>query len=173
MGTRKSLTLPIIITLVVIGVIVYLFASIKQTVVTCEKEFKFDSDVYLKETAVITLDKKKISKISVNKTIILPEKYTNEGNYISNLTSRLHDTLEYLGDNAIYSIGNDRIIVDINVSKDELVLLDNISFTVKDDLDMVINTNTKSKKSIVLTVGDTNTDGDIKNTLKKHGYSCK
>ena len=37
MATRKSKTLPIIITLIIILIIVYLFATIKQSQVTCER----------------------------------------------------------------------------------------------------------------------------------------
>ena len=70
MSSRKSMRLPIIITFIIIAVIVYLFARIKQTEVICEKTYNFDSGISLKEKVVATLDGKEIDKIDV--TINIP-----------------------------------------------------------------------------------------------------
>lgn len=173
MSTRKSMTLPIIITFVILAIIVYLFASIKQTEVTCEKVYNFDSGIYLKEEVIATLDGKRIDKLNVVKTIILPDKYSIDDTYINKIKDNLDRTLSYLGDNVKYNIGTDRIIIEINVNKNEIILLKNIDFTIDNDLEIVINSNTKSSDVITLKVGDNYTDGEFMKALKGYGYSCK
>lgn len=173
MGTRKSMTLPIIITFIIIGVIVYLFATIKQTEVVCEKTYTYDSNIFLKEHVVATIDGKKIDKLDIQKTIILPEKYLKDDTYLNMIKENLDRTLEYLGDKVKYTIGTDRITVDITVSKNEVVLLDNIDFKVKDGFQIIIDSNTKSSDVITLKVGDNYTDGEFMKKLKEDGYSCK
>lgn len=170
MSSRKSMRLPIIITFIIIAVIVYLFARIKQTEVICEKTYNFDSGISLKEKVVATLDGKEIDKIDVTKTILLPEKYTKDENYIIDIKNNLDRTLSYLGDKVSYSILDDRIIVEISVKNNEVVLLKNIKF---EDKNIVIDSNTKSSDVVTLTVGDDYTDGEFMKTLKGYGYSCK
>ena len=57
-----------------IVIIIYLFATIKQTQVVCEKTKIFDDDVRLEERVVATLDRKNIEMLNVTKNVILPEK---------------------------------------------------------------------------------------------------
>ena len=170
MNSRKSRKLPIIITFIIIAVIVFLFARIKQTEVVCEKTYSFDSGISLKEKIVATLDGKEINKLDVTKTILLPEKYIKDENYIEDIKNNLDRTLSYLGEKVSYSFLDDRIVVEISVNKNEVVLLKNISF---DDKKIIINSNTKSSDVVTLTVGDDYTDGEFMKTLKGYGYSCK
>ena len=170
MNSRKSRKLPIIITFIIIAVIVFLFARIKQTEVVCEKTYSFDSGISLKEKIVATLDGKEINKLDVTKTILLPEKYIKDENYIEDIKNNLDRTLGYLGEKVSYSFLEDRIVVEISVNKNEVVLLKNISF---DDKKIIINSNTKSSDVVTLTVGDDYTDGEFMKTLKGYGYSCK
>lgn len=170
MSSRKSMKLPIIITFIIIGVMVFLFARIKQTEVVCEKTYNFDSGIYLKEKVVATLDGKEINKLDVTKTIVLPEKYIKDEEYVSDIKNNLDRTLSYLGDKVNYNILDDRIIVEISVDKNEVVLLKNIKF---EDKKIVINSNTKSSEVVTLAVGDNYTDGEFMKTLKGLGYSCK
>lgn len=170
MSSRKSMKLPVIITFIIIGVMVFLFTRIKQTEVTCEKTYNFDSGIYLKEKVVATLDGKEIDKLDVTKTIVLPEKYLKDENYIIDIKNNLDRTLSYLGDKVSYSILDDRIIVEISVNKNEVVLLKNIKF---EDKNIIIDSNTKSSDVVTLTVGDDYTDGEFMKTLKGLGYSCK
>lgn len=171
MSTRKSMTLPIVITFLVILVMVYLFANIKQTQVTCEKKYTFDSDVRLSEEVVATLDGKKITDLSVTKVFVFSEKYAND-EYLSQIHDKLNTTLEYLGNKVRYTISDNRIIVSIHVDKNEIVLLDNIDFVRDGELKILINSNTKSNSLIPLTVGDTYTDGEFMKYFKNNGYSC-
>ena len=170
MNSRKSRKLPIIITFIIIAVIVFLFARIKQTEVVCEKTYSFDSGISLKEKIVATLDGKEINKLDVTKTILLPEKYIKDENYIEDIKNNLERTLSYLGEKVSYSFLDDRIVIEISVNKNEVVLLKNISF---DDKKIIINSNTKSSDVVTLTVGDDYTDGEFMKTLKGYGYSCK
>jgi len=170
MSSRKSMRLPIIITFIIIAVMVYLFTRIKQTEVICEKTYNFDSGISLKEKVVATLDGKEIDKLDVTKTILLPEKYTKDESYIIDIKNNLDRTLSYLGDKVSYSILDDRIVVEITVDKNEVVLLKNIKF---EDKNIVIDSNTKSSDVVTLTVGDDYTDGEFMKTLKGYGYSCK
>ena len=170
MSSRKSMRLPIIITFIVIVVMVYLFTRIKQTEVVCEKTYSFDSGISLNEKVVATLDGKEIDRLDVTKTIILPEKYIKDENYMTDIKNNLDRTLSYLGDKVNYSVLDDRIIVEISVKNNEVVLLKNIKF---EDKKIVIDSNTKSSDVVTLTVGDDYTDGEFMKTLKGLGYSCK
>lgn len=170
MSNRKSMKLPVIITFIIIAVIVFLFTRIKQTEVVCEKTYNFDSGISLNEKVVATLDGKEINKLDVTKTIMLPEKYIKDENYVNDIKDSLDRTLSYLGDNVNYSILDDRIIVEISVKTNEIVLLKNIKF---EDKKIVIDSNTKSSEVVTLAVGDDYTDGEFMKTLKGLGYSCK
>lgn len=173
MATRKSMTLPIIITFIIILIIVYLFTTIKQSQVVCEKTNTYDSNIVLNEKVVSVMDGKKITSLSITKTIILPDKFINDDVHLNSIRNALDNTLEYLGNKVKYTILDDRIIVNIEVSKNEVVLLNNIDFIVNDDLEIKINSNTKSSDVITLTVGDNYTDGEFMKRLKNNGYRCK
>ena len=173
MGSRKSMKLPIIVVFIVIAFMVYLFANIKQTTVTCEKKSKFVDDIQVKDEVVTVLDGKKIKKIDVTKKIILPSKYLKNSVYVDKIKSSLDRTLEYLGDNVKYVYDDNKIIVKISVSKNEVVLLNNIRFVTTDDLEVIVDSNTKSSNVVTLTVGDNYTDGEFMKRMKKSGYSCK
>ena len=72
-----------------------------------------------------------------------------------------------------YTISEDRIVVTIEVRKNEILLLDNIRFTIENGLQIHINSNTKSSEVIPLTIGDSYTDGEFMTFMKSRGYSCK
>ena len=173
MNTRKSMKLPIIITFLIIAIIVYLFATIKQTKVTCVKNNTYDDNIHLNEEVETIIDGRKIKSIKVTKTIILPEKYTKSDTYLNSIKYALDNTLEYLGDKVNYTIGVDRIVVKIEVDSNETILLDNIDFIVNNDLQIVIDSNIKSNNSVTLSIGDNYTDGELMKKLKNNGFSCK
>ena len=172
MTTRKSMTFPVVITVIIILIIVYLFATIKQTEIICNRVRPFDKDVKVTEDINTIIDGKKITGITVVKTIVLPSAYADE-THLNSIKYSLQKTLEYLGDKVKYSINDNIIKVTINVHKNEIVLLNNISFVVNDDLEIIINSNTKSSEVIPITVGDNYTDGEFMMHMKNYGYSCK
>lgn len=174
MNTRKSMTLPIIITLIFIVIIIYLFMNLKQSKVICEKNTSYDGGFKVKELIESKTDGKKINSIKVTKTIYVADRYINNTDSIEEIKSVIENTLDYLGDKVSYSVLDDRIIIVITVSKDELVLLDNINFVDNGGkVEVVIDTNTKSSGVISLAVGDSYTDGELMKRLKNKGYSCK
>ena len=72
-----------------------------------------------------------------------------------------------------YNVLDNKLIVTINVHNDELLLLDNIEFFVNDDIQIHINSNTKSSDVITLKIGDNYSDGEFMKRMKNNGYSCK
>ena len=110
---------------------------------------------------------------TITKTIILPEKYTKNDTYLNSIKSSLDITLEYLGNKAKITVEENRVIVKIKVKKDEVVLLNNINFNVNDDLQIEVDSNTKSSNVVTLSVGDNYTDGEFMKRLKNNGYTCK
>ena len=67
MNTRKSMTVPIVLTFIIITIIVYLFVTIEQSEVTCEKVKTFDGDVRLTEKLIAVTDGKEINSIKLEK----------------------------------------------------------------------------------------------------------
>ena len=172
MSTRKSMTFPIILTFIIIVIIVYFFVTIKQTEVVCNKTNLYDGNIQIAEEIHTMLDGKKITGMNLTKTFILPDKFADEGHF-DLVRASLNNTLEYLGDKVKYNILDNKLIVTINVHKDELLLLDNIEFFVNDDIQIHINSNTKSSDVITLKIGDNYSDGEFMKRMKNNGYACK
>lgn len=173
MNTRKSMKFPIFITFIAIAIVVFLFMNIKQSQVVCEMTTNFDGDIRLYEEMIATMDGKKITEMNITKIIVLPPKYASDDKYFYRIQKRLDETLEYLGESVKYTIGNDRITVKINVKKNEMILLKNISLKGTPDLEIDVNSNTKSSDVVTLSVGDNYTDGELMKRLKNNGYTCK
>lgn len=172
MSTRKSFRLPIFLTLVFIIIIIYLFSTIKQSQVVCQKSKIMDAGIRINEKVESTLDNKEIKSIVVTKKIVLPNKFSHE-KYLNSIEFSLKKTLDYLKDKVSYIIDKDMIIVKIEVKKDEIVLLDNIEFFDNGQLEVKINSNTKSSDIIALKVGDNFTVGELMKKFKNYDYVCK
>lgn len=172
MGTRKSMKFPIIIAFIFIVIIVSFFSFINQTEVSCVKTSDFN-EIHLSEEITSEIDGKHISHLIVTKTIFLSPKYANNEAYLEEIKEALNRTLEYLGNKVKYSFLEDRIIVRIDVRKNEIILLDNIRFDASNNMAIQINSNTKSNEVIPLAIGDNYTDGEFMKFLKNSGYSCK
>jgi len=173
MATKKNMTLPIIIAVIFLIIIIYLFATIKQTEVSCTKNYNYDANVRLVEDLKVMVDGKEIKSIVLKKSIILSDKYADD-THLNSLHASLDNTLEYLGKDVRYSIGDNYIVVKASISKDkQLVLLNNIDFQNTNDLHIIINSNTKSSDVIKLAVGDNYTEGELMMHLKNRGYTCQ
>ena len=172
MATRKSMTLPVVLTIIIISIMVYLFTIIKQTEVVCDKTTSYDADVKVIENVIATLDGKEITNLNVSKKIILPDKYNNEST-INGIKYSLEKTLSYLENRVEYTSTDYGLLVNIKIDDNKLVLLDNISFFENDNLEIKVDSNTKSSNVVVLSVGDNYTDGELMKRLKNSGYSCK
>ena len=172
MATRKSMTLPVILTFIVISIMVFLFVNFKQTEIVCEKSTSYDLDTKVIEDVIVTLDGKSIINMNITKKIVLPDKYNND-NKIDELKYYLNNTLSYLGSRVSYTSTDYGLLININISDNKLILLDNISFSDNGDLEINIDSNVKSSDVVVLSVGDNYTDGELMKRLKNNGYSCK
>lgn len=173
MGTRKSMKLPIIITFIMIIIIIYLFATLQQDKVECEKTTTYDNGVKLTENIASIVDSNSISNIHLVKRITLPERFLRDDTYKNSVKYSLENTLDYLGKKVKYTTTTDSVVVTIDISKDELVLLDNIDFDGDDDLGIEIDTSTVSGDVITLKVGDKYTTGELMKKLKNNSYVCR
>ena len=173
MGTRKSMKLPIIITFIMIIIIIYLFATLQQDKVECEKTTTYDNGVKLTENITSIADSNSISNIHLVKRITLPERFLRDDTYKNSVKYSLENTLDYLGKKVKYTTTTDSVVVTIDISKDELVLLDNIDFDGDDDLGIEIDTSTVSGDVITLKVGDKYTTGELMKKLKNNSYVCR
>ena len=167
MNTRRSMKLPIIIVFIFIVIVVSFFTSIKQKEVTCRKRKEF-SNVVVDEVVISKIDSKRIRSIDVTKTIYFNGNHNSKD--IEKVVDSLDNTLSYLDKKVKYTISEDKIIIHINVNKNEVVLLDNIIFN---NLEVKVNSNTKSSDVITLKVLDNYTDGEYMKRLKGKGYRCK
>lgn len=172
MSTRKSMKAPVFIALMFIVIIVYLFSTLKQSTISCNKTTVYDADIKLIETVVANTDGKKITALYVTKKIILPEQFNNNST-INGIKSSLDNTLSYLEDRVKYNTDSTGLTVKINVEDNKLVLLDNLTF-IDDGGNLVvkINSNIKSSEVVTLSVGDNYTDGELMKKLKNNRYSC-
>ena len=84
MVLKKGRAFPIIITVILIIIIVYLFANIKQPYVECSNTTTNSLGIEITENIKVDLSNNNISKMDLTKTIVLPENYlTEEKNYLS------------------------------------------------------------------------------------------
>lgn len=175
MVVRKGRLFPIIITVLLIVVIIYLFATIKQPYVECSKEVTNELGIQILENSQVTLDGNKIALMDITKTIILPEKYLQEEHhYLNSMRFILKESYEYLPKKTVtITQESDRLIAHIKVDDDETVILNNIEITNQDDLQIKINANTKAKDVVTLSIGDEYTEGEFMTHMKNNGYTCK
>ena len=173
MNTRKSMKLPIFITIFIIFVIIYLFTNIKQTTVVCHKTKTYESNIQLSESITASIENKRIENMDIVKTITVLDKNKKEQK-LNKIKDALDNSLEYLGKSYSIKITENSVVARIQVNEKELVLLDNIDFSdTNGDLNIKIDVNTKSSDVISLTVGDNYTDGELMKRLKSNGFTCK
>ena len=174
MMVKKGRIFPIIITLLLIIIIIYLFATIKQPYIECSKEITNDLAIQVSENIQVTLDGNKISSMDIKKTIILPEEYLKEeDHYLNSMKFILKESYAYLPkDSTTISQESDRIIAHVVVDNDETLILNNIEFTNDEKLELKINANTKAKDVVTLKINDSYSEGEFMTHMKNNGYSC-
>lgn len=174
MFSNKGKGLPIIITIFMIVVIIYLFATVEQPLVVCEKRNVNDLDIVVSEVLETTLDSNEIRKMVLVKTIILPDEYLVDDNELDSIMFALEKSYQYLGtDKYTITKGKDRVTVKVEVEDNETLILNNIEFFDNDGLQMRINSNTKSSEVLTLSVDDNYSEGEFMTRLKNNGYHCK
>lgn len=174
MTLRRGRVFPIILTILLIIIIIYLFANIKQPYVVCTKETTNDLGIEINENIQVTLDGNKIQKMDLTKTLIFPEQYLKqEDNYLNSMHYIIENSYEYLpSDTVTIKQESDRIIANIVVDQDETVILNNIEFENIDDLQIKINSNTKAQDVVTLSINDNYTEGEFMTHMKNNGYTC-
>mgnify|MGYP005771213745 CR=1 FL=1 len=174
MTLRRGRAFPIILTILLIIIIIYLFANIKQPYVVCTKETTNDLGIEINENIQVTLDGNKIQKMDLTKTLIFPEQYLKqEDNYLNSMHYIIENSYEYLpSDTVTIKQESDRIIANIVVDQDETVILNNIEFENIDDLQIKINSNTKAQDVVTLSINDNYTEGEFMTHMKNNGYTC-
>lgn len=174
MRRSGSKLFPVIITVLIIMIIIYLISNAKQPYVECSKTKTDDLGITLKENLITTLDSNKISEMKFTRTIILPQKYLGSDRYLNEIKFALEKSYEYLGDEVVkVTKDSDRIIVDIEIEHLETIILNNIEFFDNGGLEVKINPNTKSSGVITLSIKDKYSEGELMSRLKNNGYSCK
>lgn len=175
MTLKKGKVFPMIITIILIVIIIYLFATIKQPYVECSKNTTNELGIEIKEDIKVNLDGNNIQKMDLTKTIILPEKYlTEEDNHLDTIKYVLKESYQYLPKSTIrLTQESDRVIAHIVVDNNETLILNNIELTNPDDLQIKINANTKAKDVVTLKIKDKYTEGEFMTHMKNNGYSCK
>lgn len=171
---KKGRVFPIMLTILLIVIIIYLFATIKQPYVVCTKTTTNNLGIEVSEQLQTILDGSKIKKMDVTKTIILPEEYLKEeDNYLSSMRFILKESYSYLPKKSVtITQESDRIIAHITVEEDETIILNNIEFTNSEKPVLKINANTKAKDVVTLKINDSYTEGEFMTHMKNNGYSC-
>lgn len=173
MTYKKSKFFPFLLTIIIIVIVIYLFANIEQTSVKCSKKVVEDDNIVVTEELITSLEGRKINNFNFKKSIILPEKYLKDNKYIDYVAYTIGKSYEYLGkDKVKVSKLSDRVVIRINLKDKGTLILNNIDFIVNDDLDIKINTNTKSSGVVTLTVNDNYTQGELIKHMKNNGYTC-
>lgn len=166
MSTRKSLVFPFIITLMILGIIVYLFMNVKQPYVECDKTTTYDDNIKISENLKTTLNGNKIEKLELVKVITL-----NDTKHINSVKKSLKVAYKYLGKDAKISIDDNKIIIKVVVDDNETILLNNITFNGENSLE--VENNTKSSSVVSLKVNENYTEGELITRLRNNGYSCR
>ena len=174
MTKKRSMVFPTIITAIIIIIIIYLFATVKQPYVECSKKTVDDFGITIKEELKTELDSNKISKMTLSKTIILPDKYLSDDKYLEAFKFAIKKSYEYLDDTDVkVTSGDNYILVTINASSKETLILNNIEFYENNGLQIKINPNTKSSDVVTLSIKDKYTEGELMTHMKNNGYTCK
>lgn len=174
MFSSKGKIFPLIITIMLIMIIIYLFATVEQPLVVCEKKNKNDLDIIVSERLETTLDSNEIRKMVLVKTIILPDEYLGDNNQLDNIMFILDKSYQYLDEEQVtITKSKDRVVVKVVVEDDETIILNNIEFFDNEGLQMRINSNTKSSEVLTLRVDDDYSEGEFMTRLKNNGYHCK
>ena len=173
MNNKKiNVFMSLLIVIILIGIIIYLIANVKQPYVECNISHTDELGIKIDEEVITTLSSRNISSLNITKTITLPNKYNTEANRNTIMYS-LNHAFEYLGDDFSIKEDDNKIIVKIETNSKKPVILDNISFSYTDSLALKINTNTKSSDVFTISVGDKYSEGELMVSLKNYGYSCK
>ena len=174
MFKSKNKIAPIIITVIIIVIIMYLISNVSQPYIECSRKTVDELNITVIEELKAELDSNKIDEMELIKTIILPEEYLEDDTHLNQIYYAIDKSYEYLDDDVVdVTKGLDRIIVDIEIDDNETILLNNLSFYENNGLGIKIISNTKSSEVVTLSINDEYTEGKLMTRLKNNGYNCK
>lgn len=174
MKRGKNRVFPIIIAVLLIVIIIYLFATVKQPLVVCDRKVTNDLGITISEELEVTIDGNKIDKMVLVKTIKLPDKYLKDNTYINSILFTLENSYAYLDDDKVsMSKSGNSVSVRVEIDDDETIILNNIEFFDSGELQMKINSNTKSSEVVTLKIKDSYTEGELMARLRNNGYACR
>ena len=175
MTLRQGRIFPIIVTVLLISIIIYLFATIKQPYVECSKTQTTEQGIQIVENLKVALSNNNIQKMDLTKTIILPGNETEkENSYLDSIKFAIENSYEYLPKKAVkITQDSDRVMANVVVDNNETLILNNIEFTGEEELPIKINANTKAKDVVTLKIKDAYTEGEFMTHMRNNGYSCK
>lgn len=174
MKRGKTPIFPVVLTVVMIVIIIYLFATVKQPLVVCEKRVVDDLGITISEQLDVTIDGNKIGKMELVKTIKLPDNYLEDDKYLNSLMFTLENSYDYLDSKKVnVTKMKNSVSVRVEIDKDETIILNNIEFVDNVELQMRINSNTKSSEVVTLKIKDNYTEGELMTRMRNNGYSCR
>lgn len=174
MKRGKTPIFPVVLTVVMIVIIIYLFATVKQPLVVCEKRVVDDLGITISEQLDVTIDGNKIGKMELVKTIKLPDNYLEDDKYLNSLMFILENSYDYLDSKKVnVTKMKNSVSVRVEIDKDETIILNNIEFVDNGELQMRINSNTKSSEVVTLKIKDNYTEGELMTRMRNNGYSCR
>ncbi len=174
MKRGKTPIFPVVLTVVMIVIIIYLFATVKQPLVVCEKRVVDDLGITISEQLDVTIDGNKIGKMELIKTIKLPDNYLEDDKYLNSLMFILENSYDYLDSKKVnVTKMKNSVSVRVEIDKDETIILNNIEFVDNGELQMRINSNTKSSEVVTLKIKDNYTEGELMTRMRNNGYSCR
>ena len=102
------------------------------------------------------------------------DKYLSDDKYLEAFKFAIKKSYEYLDDTDVkVTSGDNYILVTINASNKETLILNNIEFYENNGLQIKINPNTKSSDVVTLSIKDKYTEGELMTHMKNNGYTCK
>lgn len=174
MKRGKTPIFPVVLTVVMIVIIIYLFATVKQPLVVCEKRVVDDLGITISEQLDVAIDGNKIGKMELVKTIKLPDNYLEDDKYLNSLMFTLENSYDYLDSKKVnVTKMKNSVSVRVEIDKDETIILNNIEFVDNGELQMRINSNTKSSEVVTLKIRDNYTEGELMTRMRNNGYSCR
>ena len=173
MSTNKSKFFPVVLSIIFIVIIIYLFSNLEQPVISCSKSGTDDLGIRVIEDIDTKLEGNKIKEMILSKTIVLPEEYLGDEDYLDSIKYTLKKSYAYLDDSKVtFETLSDRLICRVTVTGSDTIILNNIEFSDSDDLQIKINSNTKSSEVVTLKIGDGYSEGEFKTRMKNNGYVC-
>lgn len=174
---NRSKIFPIVLTLLILIIIIYLFVNIKQPYIECFNTVTDSYGIKIKENLKVNMDSRMITKINLEKAIMLPDEYlVNDDNFLDTIKYAVLKSYDYLdGSDIDVSKSGNKIIIKVIVDKDETLILNNISFTKSDDdsLQIKIINNIKDSSVVSLRISDNYSEGELISHMKNNGYKCR